>query len=140
MITSVGPNPVLGTATSQNFCLNGSGFINGPGLKVRLTWPTARMDVPVNFFNPEQLCLTFTFGIAPGNWTAQVVSGDGQLSNIFFFTVAAPGPRTVKSFNGSDPGVTLAPISHSPRAVARFTCQVSQTFPMRRDPPMGTIV
>lgn len=90
-ITSVGPNPVLGTATGQNFCLNGSGFINGPGLKVRLTWPTARMDVPVNFFNPEQLCLTFNFGIAPGNWTAQVVSGDDQLSNIFFFTVAAPG-------------------------------------------------
>ena len=114
MITSVGPNPVLGTATSQNFCLNGSGFINGPGLKVRLTWPTARMDVPVNFFNPEQLCLTFTFGIAPGNWTAQVVSGDGQLSNIFFFTVAAPGPRTVKSFNGSDPG-------RHPRADVAFT-------------------
>ena len=58
---------------------------------MRLTWPAAQVDLPVNFFNPEQLCLTFNFGIAPGNWTAQVVSGDGQLSNSFFFTVAAPG-------------------------------------------------
>jgi len=99
-ITSVGPNPVLGTTTGQTFCLNGSGFINGPGLVVRLTWPTAQMNVPVSFFNPSQLCLTFNFGIAPGNWTAQVVSGDGQLSNIFFFTVAAPG-------HGASPHVAL---------------------------------
>jgi hypothetical protein len=99
-ITSVSPNPALGTTADQNFCLNGSGFINGPGLKVRLTRPTAEMDVPVNFFNPEQLCLTFNFGVAPGNWTAQVVSGDGQLSNIFFFTVAAPG-------HGANPHLAL---------------------------------
>ena len=89
-ITSASPNPALGTTTDQNFCLNGSGFINGPGLKVRLTSSTAQMDVPVHVFNPEQLCLTVNFGITPGNWTAQVVSGDGQLSNIFFFTVVAP--------------------------------------------------
>jgi probable HAF family extracellular repeat protein len=91
VITSVSPNPVLGTGLNQQFCVNGSGFVNGAGLMVRLTWPTAQVDLPVSFFNPSQLCLTFNFGIAPGNWTAQVVSGDGQLSNIFFFTVAAPG-------------------------------------------------
>ena len=91
VITSVSPNPVLGITSNQSFCVNGSGFINGPGLKVRLTWPAAQVDLPVGFFNPNQLCLSFNFGIAPGNWTAQVVSGDGQLSNIFFFTVAAPG-------------------------------------------------
>lgn len=99
-ITSASPNPALGTTTNQNFCLNGNGFIESPSLKVRLTWPTAQMDVPVNFFNPEQLCLTFNFGIAPGNWTAQVVSGDGQLSNVFFFTVAAPG-------HGANPHLAL---------------------------------
>ena len=99
-ITSVGPNPVLGTTTEQNFCLNGSGFVNGPVLVVRLTWPTAQMSVPVSFFNPSQLCLNFNFGIAPGNWTAQVVSGDGQLSNIFFFAVAAPG-------HGANPHLAL---------------------------------
>jgi len=91
VITSVSPNPVLGLPSSQRFCVNGRGFINGPGLVVRLTWPTAQVDLPVSFFNPNQLCLSFNFGIAPGSWTAQVVSGDGQLSNIFFFTVAAPG-------------------------------------------------
>lgn len=99
-ITSVSPNPALGTTTNQNFCLNGNGFIESPGLKVRLTSPAAQMDVPVSFFNPEQLCLTFNFGIAPGNWTAQIVSSDGQLSNIFFFTVAAPG-------HGANPHLAL---------------------------------
>jgi len=91
VITSVSPNPALGITSNQSFCVNGSGFINGPGLKVRLTWPAAQVDLPASFFNPSQLCLSFNFGIAPGNWTAQVLSGDGQLSNIFFFTVAAPG-------------------------------------------------
>jgi hypothetical protein len=90
-ITSVSPNPVLGVTTGQNFCVNGSAFTDGPGLRVRLALPAAQLDLPVTFFNPSQLCLTLNFGIAPGNWTAQVVSGDGQLSNIFFFTVAAPG-------------------------------------------------
>jgi hypothetical protein len=90
-ITSVSPNPALGTTTDQNFCINGDGFIDSPGLKVRLTRSAGQVDVPVNFFNPKQLCSTVNFGIAPGNWTAQVVSGDGQLSNIFFFIVAAPG-------------------------------------------------
>jgi probable HAF family extracellular repeat protein len=90
-ITSVSPNPVLGTSTGQSFCVNGSGFINGPNLKVRLTWPTGRVDLPVNFFNPNQLCLTFNFGLAIGNWTAQVLNADGQLSEIVFFPVTAPG-------------------------------------------------
>ena len=91
VITSVSPNPVLGTGLSQQFCVNGRGFVNGAGLMVRLTWPAAQVDLPVGFFNSGQLCLNFNFGIAPGNWTAQVANGDGQLSNIFFFTVAAPG-------------------------------------------------
>lgn len=90
-ISSVSPNPALALSSDQPFCINGSGFSNGSALKVRLTWPAGLIDVPVNFFNPEQLCLTFNFGIAPGNWTAQVINGDGQPSNVFFFTVAAPG-------------------------------------------------
>ena len=91
VITSVSPNPVLGITSNQSFCVNGSGFINSVGPKVRLTWPATQVELAVSFFSPSQLCLSFNFGIAPGNWTAQVVNGDGQLSNIFFFTVAAPG-------------------------------------------------
>ncbi|MEO8049259.1 MAG: hypothetical protein ABI833_02485 [Acidobacteriota bacterium] len=71
--------------------MNGSGFINGPGLRVRLVFSNGQADVPVNFFNLNQLCLTFTFGAAIGNWTAQIANPDGQLSNIFFFSVTAPG-------------------------------------------------
>lgn len=90
-ITSVSPNPVLGTSAGQLFCINGSGFINGLNLRVRLTWPSGQVDFPVSFFNPNQICLTFNFGFAIGNWTAQVVNADGQLSTSVFFLVSAPG-------------------------------------------------
>jgi len=100
VITSVSPNPVLGTGTDQSFCINGSGFISGSGLMVRLTGPTAQMDVPVKYFNPDQLCLTFNFGSMPGNWTAQAVNGDRQLSSLFFFPVTAPG-------HGANPHLAL---------------------------------
>ena len=91
VIASVSPNPALALSTDQPFCVNGSGFLNGSALRVRLTSPTGMTDSAVSFFNPEQLCFTFNFGIAPGNWTAQAINGDGQLSNTFFFAVTAPG-------------------------------------------------
>jgi len=100
VITSVSPNPVLGTGADQSFCVNGSGFTNGSGLTVRLTGPAGQMDVPVNFFNPNQLCLTFNFGSVPGDWTARAINGDRQLSNVFFFSVIAPG-------HGANPHLAL---------------------------------
>ena len=100
VITSVSPNPVLGTGADQSFCVNGSGFTNGSGLTVRLTGPARQMDVPVNFFNLNQLCFIFNFGSVPGNWTAQAINGDGQLSNVFFFPVTAPG-------HGANPHMAL---------------------------------
>jgi len=90
-ITSVSPNPVLGAGSDQLFCVNGSGFIDGPELRVRLVFSNGQADVPVNFFSLNQLCLTFNFGTALGNWTAQIANPDGRLSNIFFFSVTAPG-------------------------------------------------
>jgi len=99
-ITSVSPNPALGTTTDQNLCINGSGFINGPALRVRLTQTAAQFDLLPNFFNPNQLCLAFNFGVTPGNWSAQIVNGDGRLSNTFFFLVAAPG-------HGANPHLAL---------------------------------
>jgi probable HAF family extracellular repeat protein len=92
LITSASPNPVPGTGL--RFCINGSGFIDGPEIRVRLTWPAGQIDTPITFFNPEQLCLVFNFGLGSGNWTAQVINGDGALSNIFSFSVMDPSLNT----------------------------------------------
>jgi hypothetical protein len=48
-ITSVSPNPALGTTTGEKFRLSGNRFINSPNPKVLLTGPTAQMDVTVSF-------------------------------------------------------------------------------------------
>ncbi len=94
VIISVSPNPVQGTNANQTLFINGSGFQNGLGLKVRLTWASGQVDLQgpqLNYFNSNQLSVSFNFSVAPGNWTAQVFNPDFQGSSILFFSVTAPG-------------------------------------------------
>jgi probable HAF family extracellular repeat protein len=102
VITSVSPNSVLGTNANQTFFINGNGFIAGPALiKVNLVWPNGQILLQggtVAFLSSTQLSVTFNFSVGSGNWTAQVFNGDGQLSNTFFFSVAAPGSGSATHF------------------------------------------
>jgi probable HAF family extracellular repeat protein len=98
VITSVSPNPVLIVNANQTLFVDGTGFTNGPQLRVRLTWQGGQVDFPVNFLNSTQVSLTFNFGVTPGNWTAQVINPDGQSSNIVFFLVVQPGSGMTTHF------------------------------------------
>jgi sugar lactone lactonase YvrE len=97
VITSVSPNPALGINSNQVLSINGSGFQNGAGLTVRLTFPSGQLDLQgaqVAFRNSSQVAVAVNFSIAAGNWTVQVINPDGPASNAFFFPVAAPGAVT----------------------------------------------
>jgi sugar lactone lactonase YvrE len=98
-ITSVSPNPVLNA--NQTLFLNGSAFQNGPGLTVRLNWAGGQADLTgtqVTFLSSTQLSIAFAFSVAPGNWTAQVINPDAQISNALAFSVLDPGSSTDTHF------------------------------------------
>jgi hypothetical protein len=95
----VSPNPVLNA--NQTLFLNGSAFQNGPGLAVRLIWASGQADLTgtqVTFLSSTQLSIAFAFSVAPGNWTAQVINPNGQLSNALAFSVLDPGSSTDTHF------------------------------------------
>lgn len=91
-ISSISPNPAPGMAGTQQVTINGSGFQNGPGLKVHLTnggYHTDVTDSQLVFVSTSQLALLVDLDTNAANWTAQVINPDGGLSNLAFFTVGS---------------------------------------------------
>jgi len=92
-IDSMSPNPIPGSSVDQTVSIFGSNFVNGSGLKVRVTFPGGQTDLQggqVNFISQTQLNVLITVGTNAANWTAQVINPNGTSSNIFAFQVA-PG-------------------------------------------------
>ncbi len=91
-ITSVSPDPVIGSASQQIIAINGSYFVNKPTIK--LTW-TGQSDytVPpaqVTYLNSSQLQMAITVLNTADNWTVRATNPDGQESNTFGFQVVVP--------------------------------------------------
>ena len=111
-ISSMSPNPVPGYDGDQTVFIYGSGFVNGNGLKVHVTWPNGQGDLTgtqVSFVSSSQLSIRINVGTVAANWTARVINPDGGQSNIFSFTVTAAtstptissmSPNPVPGFNG----------------------------------------
>ncbi len=93
-ITSVSPNPVTGSPSSQTITINGTGFVNAPTLLV--TWSTGSSTLSgsqVAFVSSTQLRMTITTQNDPDNWTVKVTNPNGGWSSSAFpFAVVAPTP------------------------------------------------
>jgi hypothetical protein len=92
------PNPVPGAAANQTVGVFGLGFVNGSGLKVRVTYPGGQTDLQgsqVSFISSTQVNILINVGASAANWTAQAINPDGQGSNVFSFSVTSNsgGPR-----------------------------------------------
>jgi len=69
-ITSMSPNPVPGAAANQTVGVFGSGFVNGSGLKVRVTYPGGQTDLQgsqVNFISSTQVNILINVGTTAAN-------------------------------------------------------------------------
>jgi len=96
-IGAISPNPVPGINGNQTLFINGTGFQNGAGLKVRLVRPTGQTDLQgaqVTFLSSTQLSILIDAGTTAANWTTQVINPDGQSSNVFAFSIAPPATTT----------------------------------------------
>ena len=106
-ITSISPNPVPGFDGDQTVYINGSGFVNGNGLKVHVTWPNGQGDLTgtqVSFVSSSQLSIRINVGTVAANWTARVINPDGSQSNIFNFSVTVQGPTITSMSPNPVPG------------------------------------
>jgi len=113
-ITSLSPNPVLGSSASQTLTINGSGFASGTGLKVTLTPASGSATIltgaQVTFVSSAKLTVAVTVGTTGRTWSVQVTNPSGQASNTASLTVDAPPAISSLSPNpmtGSNSNQTL---------------------------------
>jgi subtilase family serine protease len=88
-ITSLGPNPMTGSAASQNLTINGAGFVAGTGLQVKVGTVTYQGSA-VGFVSSAQLVVSANVGVSAQSLAVQVTNPNGQAGNSASLTVNAP--------------------------------------------------
>jgi formylglycine-generating enzyme required for sulfatase activity len=111
-ITSVTPNPVPVSASSQTLTVNGSGFVSGCTVRLRdYTENLGPWTKATAFVNAGKVTLSANFGAAATSWTAQVINPNGTPSAEYTFTVssAQQGLPAVNAFAvNSGSGTTVS--------------------------------
>ena len=96
-ITTLSPNPMTGSNSSQMLTINGSSFQSGRGLSVSLTYTggpvTTLTGTQVLFINSGRIQARVNVGTAARTWSVTVTNPGGLVSNAASLTVTAPPPR-----------------------------------------------
>ncbi|MGD0778651.1 MAG: protease pro-enzyme activation domain-containing protein [Candidatus Solibacter sp.] len=94
VVASVTPNPLTGANANQIVTINGSGFVNGTGLKVLMGYSggatTTLTGAQIEFVSSTQILALIDVGATARTWTVQVVNPNGTASNIYNLPVVAP--------------------------------------------------
>jgi len=110
-ITSLGPNPMTGSASSQTLTINGSNFQSGAGLQVQVG-SNILQSAQITSVSASQIQVSVTVGIAATTLSVKVTNPDGQSSNAVSLQVQAPAPPAITSLSpnpmkGSNSNQTL---------------------------------
>jgi pseudomonalisin len=96
VITSLSPNPMTTSTSSQVLIINGSSFQSGAGLTVKLTYPggptTTLTGGQIAFVSSAQVLALVNVGTAGRTWSVTVTNPSGMVSNAANLTVVAPPP------------------------------------------------
>src|ERR1035441_7766421 len=88
-ITSVSPNPVTGSSSTQPFTIYGNNFVSG----CNVTLQTGGVSYPnrtIGSFSSTAITINPNFTTTAATWTVQVINPSGQASAQYSFTVNAP--------------------------------------------------
>ena len=92
-ITSVFPDPVVGSDSQQPFDIFGNDFVSSPNVTLRdLSTGEAFPNRPISFFSSTQITINPNFTTVPATWSVEVINPDGQSTGQHQFEVVAPDP------------------------------------------------
>jgi pseudomonalisin len=91
-ITSLSPNPMTASASSQTLTINGAGFQTGATVKVSYTGFSGTLTV--TSLTATQILAAINTGTAANTWTVEVVNPGGAVSNSASLTVNAAATPT----------------------------------------------
>ncbi|HYW44647.1 MAG TPA: protease pro-enzyme activation domain-containing protein [Bryobacteraceae bacterium] len=90
-ITSLSPNPMIASASSQTLTINGSGF--QAGLTVAASYTGYATNLAITSVSATQIQAVINTGTTARTWTVQVTNSNKAASNSVSLTVnAAPAP------------------------------------------------
>lgn len=90
-ISSVSPNPVTGSNSSQPFTINGGNFVSGATVTLRdLRTGEVFPNRPISSFSSTQIVINPIFTTIAATWTVEVINPGGASSGQFSFQVVAP--------------------------------------------------
>jgi uncharacterized protein YfaP (DUF2135 family) len=141
-ISSVSPNPVTGSNSSQPFTIFGSNFVSGANVTLRdLSASQTFSNRTVSSFSSTQIVINSNFTTAAHTWSVEVINPDGKSSGQFQFQVVAPGeaapaissvsPNPVTGSNSSQPFTIFGSNFVSGANVTLRDLSAGQTFPNR---------
>jgi subtilase family serine protease len=91
VVGSITPNPLSGVNANQVITINGSGFVNGTGLRAIVGYaggPTTTLSGgQIAFVNSTRILALINVGITARTWTVQVVNPNGIASSAATLTV-----------------------------------------------------
>ena len=98
-ISSLSPNPMTASASSQTLTINGSGFQSGA--TVHVSYPGYSGDLTVTSLTTTQIQASINTGTTAQTWTVQIISPAGVVSNAATLTVTAAvtGPPSISSLS-----------------------------------------
>jgi hypothetical protein len=88
IVSSLSPNPMTGSSSTQTLTVNGSGFVSGSGLKVTVGG-TVYQGSQVTFVSSSQLQVNVNVGTTAQNLPVQVTNPNGLANNSTILTVTA---------------------------------------------------
>jgi subtilase family serine protease len=103
VVSSVSPNPMTGSNSSQTLTINGSGF--QPGLKL-LIGGTSIIASELAVLTTTELQVNVITGLATHTYPVQVLNSNGGASNVVNFQVNAPPVPAITT-------LTPNPLTHS---------------------------
>jgi hypothetical protein len=111
-ITTLSPNPMTGSASSQSLVITGAGFVAGSTLKLTVG-PTVFTGSQITFASSSQLSVSVNVGTTAQALAVQVTNPGGQATNVATLTVNPPvvapviGSISPTAMTGSNSAQTL---------------------------------
>jgi len=86
-ISSVSPNPVPGSSSSQTLTINGSSFVSGATVILKDLSYGGTYNKSTSYSSSSRLSISANFTNTTAVWSVQVVNPNGSSSNVYNFQV-----------------------------------------------------
>lgn len=147
-ITSVQPDPLVGSIDWKQLTIQGRGFEEGFAVRLRVDGVVDTVvEAPdrLSYVSARKVRVRAVFGTAASEWSVQVIHPDSVRSNLYTFNIAAPAPQidVVRPLQSAHDGesfkVTVQGPTLTPYSTVRWNGEDLPTTPIKSSPKSNAI-